>query len=356
MTPEDRLLSLAALHNAASNHANELQDLIRGAINWDTIHQKAAKHRIGCQVFQTLSIVAFDRVPELYRRHWQETAERSVRHNLTLVGELIRVIDLLDRHGILCLSFKGPVLAALLHGTVALRPFADLDLIVATPEEARIAKELIVAEGYRVHESLTPRQEQLLLQTHCEYHLLHPEKQIYIDLHWNVFYDYFSYSFDLPRAFRESITVPVAHRALRSFRPEDLLLLLSAHHARHAWETMLMIVDIADLLQTHPDLDWQYIENQAERVGGRRLLHLALFLAERVCTSHLPSYISSQARSDITVRRLAQLVQCRWFSSESGTAGMLDELLFHLRCRERLFHQLRFLLRGLFTPGPHDFA
>ncbi len=356
LTPQHRLLSLAAVHGAASIHADRLREIGVGPINWDDVHQRAYQHRIGCQVYHTLSMVVPELIPAAFRQYWQEMTAKSARHNLTMAGELIRIVDLLGQHGITCLSFKGPVLAAMLHGTVAMRPFADLDLIVATPEDAHAAKQLLVSNGYQAHETLTSRQERILLRTHCEYHLLHPERQIFIDLHWNVFYDYFSYSFDLQQAFRRSITIPVAHHPVRSFCPEDTLLLLSAHHARHAWETLLMVVDIADLLQAHPDLDWPYLCTQADHLGGRRMLHLALLLAERVCLSVVPAFIRSQARSDTAARRLARLVLSRWFDPETGPDTLIAELRFHLRCRERLFHQLRFLLLGLFTPGLHDFA
>jgi Uncharacterised nucleotidyltransferase len=77
------------------------------------------------------------------RHHFQVNALR----NVFLAGTLLKLLRLLEAHGIAALPYKGPVLAALAYGNVAFRQFGDLDLLVR-PQDADRAKALLWAQGY----------------------------------------------------------------------------------------------------------------------------------------------------------------------------------------------------------------
>ncbi|RXM21985.1 hypothetical protein EO238_26195, partial [Citrobacter sp. AAK_AS5] len=64
---------------------------------------------------------------------------------------LLRLQQLMESHGIRLVPIKGPVLARLAYGDVALRQFEDLDLIVRRPDLV-CAVDLLERDGFGLRE------------------------------------------------------------------------------------------------------------------------------------------------------------------------------------------------------------
>ena len=355
ISKEARIVILSLSASLASQHRGELVQMMSEDIVWQRVYDLADRNRVGPRVFRTLMNVAPTMLPPELMERWQTATRNNLKHNLFLAAELSRVMELLEGHGIRVVSFKGPVLAAMLHDTLALRPFTDLDLLVESAQIAQQAKDILLSEGYRLHEPLTPTQERFYLKTQCEYHLIDPLEQVYIDLHWKVFYSYFSYDFDHADSFSRLVNVSVAGRTYTTFGPEDLLLILSAHSSRHLWETLSMVADFADLIDKFPSLDWAATLSRADALGGRRMLLLAVCLSQTLVRGVVPVEISRSIRRDPLVQHLARDVMSRVCAPTQVLPGFLEELAFHLRCRERLYHRLRFVFLGAFTPGLQEY-
>ena len=77
------------------------------------------------------------------RLKWQLIA----LYNRHLTAELVRLTGLLKAAGVEAIAFKGPVLAAMAYGSIELRQFVDLDILVRQSDLPRIA-EILTAEGY----------------------------------------------------------------------------------------------------------------------------------------------------------------------------------------------------------------
>src|SRR5438445_800859 len=87
------------------------------------------------------------------RRQAAENARRSLR----LTRELVAVVRLGQSHGIPLVSLKGPILSLSVYGDIALRQFADLDVLVHRADVSR-ARELLLSCGYRPQLPLTHSQ------------------------------------------------------------------------------------------------------------------------------------------------------------------------------------------------------
>src|SRR5690606_33413903 len=85
--------------------------------------------------------------PESVAARLDEAQRRIAERNLRLSRALLDVLDLLTSAGIDALPLKGPVLAQQVYGSVAMRVFGDLDVLVA---EARIDEALgvLLEAGY----------------------------------------------------------------------------------------------------------------------------------------------------------------------------------------------------------------
>src|SRR5687767_3621410 len=86
----------------------------------------ARTHGVLPLLYRSLHTIGPDLVPQdaltTLRHHVRANAQR----NLFLAGTLLKLVRLLEAHGIAAIPYKGPVLATLAYGNVALRQFGDL--------------------------------------------------------------------------------------------------------------------------------------------------------------------------------------------------------------------------------------
>src|SRR5262249_22989147 len=150
--------------------------------------------------------------------------------------------------------FKGPALAASAYGNLALREFADLDILLLERDVPR-ARDLLLAWGYG------PRVD----ETDYDILVYNESQGIGVELHWK-----FAQRYHLPPdpgAFWGRLEgASLCGRPVRAFSAVDLLLILCAHGAKHGWERLAWVCDVARHLAARGDLDW------AEALGRARAL------------------------------------------------------------------------------------
>ena len=85
--------------------------------------------------------------------------------------------------------------------------------------------------------------------------------------------------------------VLVGGRSVRTFSVEDLMVLLSVHGAKHFWNRLSWICDIAELAQIPRGVDWELSEKLARRMGCRRMWLLGLSLAHEMLDAQYQSLL-----------------------------------------------------------------
>jgi hypothetical protein len=118
--------------------------------------------------------------------------------------------------------------------------------------------------------------------------------------------------------------------------PEDLLLYLCVHGAKHHWQRLAWIGDVAALLRTY-ELEWGRLLDQADQTGGRRMLGLGMWLAQTLLGAVCPVDVQQRLYADPAIPGLAEEVLTRLFAtpSRSLTLAAWDRPRFYLRVRER---------------------
>lgn len=251
--------------------------------------------------------------------------------NLSLTRELLRVMALLEKAGIRAISFKGPVLAAQYYGEIGLRQFGDLDILVSRRDVPR-AQKLLLSNGYRT----------LLFRwfdPHCQ--LLHPEGKRVVELHRELMPRTFYVPFDWNALWDRSELFSLIGTEVRTLSAEDLLLFLCAHGAKHLWERMVWVCDVAQILRARPQLDWDRLLQSAREAGAERMLLLGLFLAQDLMGVELPVVIVRKASGDAEVKRLVLDMKDRLLRKAIGPFGVVETLPFYLRMRERWGDRIR---------------
>jgi SAM-dependent methyltransferase len=268
------------------------------------------------------------------------TAYRSAltARNLFLTRRLIQILDLLQRRGITALPYKGPLVAAYAYGDIGARPFTDLDLILSDTD-VLVARRLLLAEGYR---SLAPRSDSdrsgglphghaLGLQSH--------DGRAVVELHWRV-------TASSPLRFEQLLPSTTPFSLLGApvpcLSPEQLLLVLCMHGAKHAWERLEWVCSVAHLIARHPEIDWDRLAADARAVRTQRSVALGLALATRLAGAPVPASVMRTIGAH-SVRPLAADIEAGLFQWPPSAERPLKRYSLRFRARS-LEERVRYVL------------
>src|SRR5262245_17622226 len=192
---EERFLLNCVVVNSSSA-TQEMMALLQDGIDWDRLIRVASHHGVLPLLHRTLQGLECDKVPEPVLRGLQQHFRSNALRNLFLVGEMLRILSLLQGLGIWAIPFKGPVLAASIYGDSSLREFVDLDILVRKSDVFR-ARDLLLREGYAMDTPMTESEQLARLESGCAMSLSRHDGKAIVDLHWEFAASKFSLPFNL---------------------------------------------------------------------------------------------------------------------------------------------------------------
>lgn len=353
--PEHDLLLCCARVRAGEELRARIVGLVRRDLDWDYLYRLAERHTVLPLLYRQLNATAAADVPAEPLARLRTKFRDNAARNLYLTGELERIVALFRAEGVRVLPYKGPALAAAAYGDLSLRRFVDLDILVSRRDVGR-AKELLESRGFRPALELSPAQERLLLRAQHNLPFSRDGGRLVVELHWEVAGKQFAPAF-FGRDFGGGTeTVRLLNLEVESLSPEDLLLALCVHGTKHLWERLAWICDIAELIRSRPQINWQQLSERARALRAGRMLHLGLALAHELLDAPLPDEVKSRVFADAAARELAARVTRRLFDGDgSRPAGLLGSMNFNLRARGDWRDKARYL-SFIFTPTDGDLA
>jgi len=348
---EGEILLRAARVRLRAEDRARLRALASGPVDWPRVLALGWRHGLLPLLNLHLGDAAPERVPPPVREELRRSAEETARAGLRLTAALLRLLDRMDAAGVRALPYKGPVLAVQAYGSVGLRPFADLDVLVP-PAELDRAAAVLTAEGYRPRYRFTPRQDAAFRRVDGDYPWEHPETGALVELHARVSSRRFGVPLETEALWARAVRVPLGGRSVPAPGPEDHLLVLAVHGCKHRWERLEWICGVAELLRGG-EADGDALLERARGVGAERMLLLALALARGLLDAPLPAAVSARVAADPEAGALAAEVARGLFGrpDPSPTAG---NLLFNLRAQQGWAGRLRYAARWLVVPTPED--
>jgi len=354
--PENNLLLCCATATGSPEKLSQIRGLIRQDIDWTYVIRTARRHGVMPLLYWNLKKTNFETVPEDVVKELCDEYRTNMIRNLFFAAKLFNLVDLFQANGISAIPYKGPTLSVLAYGDVTLRHFGDLDFIVHKHDVLRV-KELLLSEGYRAEYALPPDQEEAYLQHECEYNFFDDHRKILVELHWDIVQKYFSCHFDVNKLWDDLKPVSLLNRQVMTLPPEQLLLILCLHNgAKHQWETLGWVADVAQLISMRKDMDWERVMNQAAESSIRRILFLGLYLAKDMLGTDIPNEINERLMKDRAIPTLAEGVRKRIFTETENSPGETERFVFYLRMRENLKDKMEYCFRRLFTSTITDWS
>jgi hypothetical protein len=320
-------------------------------VDWGMVLRLAENHGTSSLLYQNLLRLA-DMVPSPVLASLRQRYEGNVYKSLFLVRELIRIVDRLEGLGIDALPYKGVVMSEVYYGDMALRQSGDMDLFVLKRDVGRIKSALRDLE-YTTRLVIPDEVLEDYIAAGYEWTFDSPAGPNLLELQWALQPRFYAVDFDMEGLFERAVKVTLAGRVVKTPAPEDLLLVLSVHAAKHVWGRLIWLCDIAQILKRE-NLDWDRVQVRTREIGIERILRVTLLLANRLLGTEIPTAIESAVLSDQAARGLADEIAAALAAGVSYDTGRTSYFRLMMRLRERRADRVRFLARLAFTPGPGE--
>jgi hypothetical protein len=265
-------------------------------------------------------------------------------------AELFRVLERFAAARIGALVVKGPVLAVQAYGDSAMRSYGDLDLLVRQ-RDIRRATELMIAAGYQ---AAVPLRAIDAGKIPGQYLFSNPDSKLLVELHNDFTLRYFPRRLPLEEFFARQVRVRLDAHEAPAPSVEDELVLICIHGAKHFWERLMWIADVAALVSRQSAIDWQRVAELTDAVGAECMLHTGLRLAADLLHLALPDRISARVRADAAAGRLVERILGWLPAAGNAPPGLLERAAFRLRMRGGLISAPAYLLRLLLSPTEED--
>ncbi len=347
ISPEMELLLCCARTQLDLTTVDRVRGLLKGDIDFTALFRLAALHRVKPLLYHNITRYFRESIPPSYFRQIQESCRHNSWRNMHLVKELIEILELFKANEIQAFSFKGPVLAASAYGNLSLRQISDLDFLVEEHNFQR-AVDLLISQGY-----------ELIVRVPWEFHLKRRDRAYSIDLHREIVPKHLSCSLASSYVWENLELFSFYGTTVQNLTPEACLLIICLNGTKEYWNRLNRICDLAELIQANPNLDWQIVLEQAEKMGFRRLIFLSLLLARNLLDAKIPNFIWKQVQSDPVVNSLVLRVYEKLFSKTWEPCGTVETTFFHIKTRERWQDKTRsflglMLLSGWLHPTARD--
>jgi hypothetical protein len=288
-------------------------------LNWSYILEVSVRHGVAPLLYDALREVKT--IPQTVRRGLEAHYYGTASKNLLLLREAGAVVGRLEQSGIRAIPVKGASLAERVYPNLALRPFEDIDLLIAKNDFSR-AREVLRDMAYQSPAYLLP--DRFYLDHHFHLPLIKEKPtKVYLELHWGFTDRFMLFTPDMGAVFA---------RASKVLAPEDELIYLAMHLEKHGYLNQLLFkkgqkegavgflfnplsgnrliwfMDLRLILKSFKDrLNWQDILKRCDQWGVRESLGSALFLLKTLgLDGDLSPVTTPQSRSLTLTERLLQ--------------------------------------------------
>ena len=295
-------------------------------------------------------------VPRPILVDWWRRHEHHARRNRELAQKLSAVARALERRDIPCVPYKGPLLAESLYGSLALRAFDDIDLLIRR-RDLRRAKPVLEAEGYRPYYSLDPAVEAAMLETRLQYHVIytHARPAHLLEVHWKTD-PACPVEEDADAWWQRLDRVTFMGERVRAFSAEAQLLMSCVHAMRHHGYRLLWLVDVAEALRQPRAFDWAWTIDRARAIRAWRRLAVALKITHDLLDAPVPAAVMSRVDADAATTQVADRIARRLFVRDAGGLGAAERVKLDLRLFDRRSDRLRHVVSVMVEPSFHEWT
>lgn len=213
--------------------------------------------------------------------------------NLRVFREVTSVINRFGQAGVEVMVLKGAHLAEAIYPSVGCRPMGDVDLLLR-PADFSQAAHVLSGMGYEPLSSPEAEPPLAVGTTLNASWWRHPDPgRVSLHLHWHLRNTSLPYGLvtavDDDRLWADAQGFDLAGYATRGLAPHHLLLHLADHAIVHRYDRLMLLADMAAVIERYGDsLDWPLLLDEARSFGLSSSLAMSLLLAARYAAASIP--------------------------------------------------------------------
>ena len=354
-TPREiEILLSCARPQITRERADTIRKVLQDGVDWEYMFRIAGRHGLLPLLFDRLNTICPESVPEAQLNRLKTYFRANLARNLFLTGQLLKLLNFFEDHGIPAVPFRGPVLASLVYGNLSLREFSDLDILIHREDFMKV-RSLLLLDGYVSSPRLSAAQDEALIRSLYDYHFIHTKTGVNIDIHWGFLPKEFASPIDTDHLWSSSQVVSLSGREIPTLSQEDLFLILCIHGYKHSWGYLRLICDFSGLIQVHQEMDWEWVTEEAHRFGTDRMLFLGLYLAKTYLDTNLPDVLWQKVQSDTKAMSLARQVTGNLFQDGNNSLGIVERSLFYIKSTSDWRDVIRYCFNFAILPTPGDY-
>jgi len=361
---EFELLCALAGAELATERIARIANWNLATLDWSELVRLAEHHGVLPLAARTLMEHARGLPPEI-ERSLRSLYEANLRRSLWFAAELARILEHFqhfERRSLQAVPYKGPVLAQSAYGDLGMRSYSDLDLLIS-PTDFERAKQTLGEIGYRPSTDLSPAIERFWLRTGYERSFDGDAGKHLVELQWALLPRFYAVDLYVDDLLARSVRTVVGGCEVPCLAPEDSLLLLCLHAAKHLWTRLIWLADIAETMRSqsrsqsrNQTIDYAHLFSRARKLGIARILGVSFWLVKNVLHAELPKLAEEMIVSDPQVPVLGREFAARLARGAVYDFESTEYFRLILKLRERRGDRWRYLWRLVWTPGVGDLA
>lgn len=350
---EKLLLVLCARTEVRAEIQEQIREILRRRLDWDYLLDEATENSVLPLFERQIKTIAPTSLPGEAHEKLKSACRANTVRCLFLSAELVKVLEAFRGQGVRAIAYKGPTLAVQAYGDVALRDFDDLDIVVQQKDMAR-ADEVMRGLRYRPKLDWVLSEGTSEWMAPGEYKYVDEARRAIVELHTEVSLRHFRVRPKMEELAERAVAVTVAGREVATFSVEDGLSMLCVHGAKDFWERIGWVADVAEMLKSHPGVDWEKARRSAESLGAGRMLDLGLVLAADTLDAPVPLQILRRARQDSEIGAVATDLERRLLNRGEPEVGARARFRFRRSMVRGKLAGWRYAMRLTLLPAEED--
>jgi hypothetical protein len=284
-----------------------------------------------------------------------ELQRLSVQRNLRQTGYLLRVLELLRTAGVEAMPFKGPVWAKCLYDDIAMRSWADLDVIIRH-EQVAAAREVLLAHGLVDASRFSDRITRLKKGGWGQVALSAGDRGVTLELHWEVTSGFSVGALQAESLLSRADHLQLLEREVLAPCAIDRLLITCLNGARDRWDSVEGLLGLAVQMRQATDPFWPDAVAAAQSAGCRRRLIVGVAHACRVFGLQIPAEVSGSLAQDSVARFLVRSLDGGSLSRGDSERRRLKlaTIFWRSATEDSVAAGLRHVAVRFLRPGPED--
>ncbi|HLZ11434.1 MAG TPA: nucleotidyltransferase family protein [Candidatus Acidoferrum sp.] len=331
-----------------------IRALLHEKPNWKALLTLAEEHGVLAQLDSQLRAAAATGapLPEEVDALLQKRHREQLMSTLGMTAEMFRVLGNLAAAGVEAIIVKGPVLSVRAYGDPGVRQYADLDFLIR-------ARDLLVATRVLTdchYESDVPMEAMQAGKIPGEYLFAKPGTRLLMELHTEQTFRYFPRPLPMEDYFARRTAVELDGNAIPALSEEDEFVLICIHGAKHFWERLLWVADVAAMVARCTRLDWEMVRKSARDVGAERMVNVALQLVEDLLRSEIPAAARERMKRDRGAKRVCERIKAWLPYAGDLPPNLFWRAVFRMNMRGGWIAGPAYLLRLSLSPTEEDWV